>query len=93
MSVWAWIILIGLAVWIFDFFHNERIKHAETKTLKVAYGLGYIALGIAFLLAALLDFGLISVNSQITWLMVMLPVIALAMIALGVWHEKSQRRQ
>ena len=87
MSVWAWIILIGLAVWIFDFFHNEKIKHTETKTLKVAYELGYIAIGTAFLLAALLELGLISVNSQITWLMVILPVMALAMFALGIWHK------
>lgn len=87
MSVWGWITLIGLAVWAFDFFRNERIKRAETKTLRVAYGVGYIALGTAFLLATLLDFGLISANSQVTWLMVMLPVIALAMIVLGVWHR------
>lgn len=87
MGVWAWIALIYLAIWIFDFVHNEKIKHTKTKTLKMAYEFGYIAMGTAFLLAALLELGLISVNSQITWLMVMLPVITLSMIALGMWHR------
>lgn len=87
MSVWGWIALICLAIWIFDFVHNEKIKHAETKTLKMAYEFGYIAIGTIILLGALLELGLISIDSQITWLIVMLPIITLAMIALGMWHR------